>query len=38
MTELGQMVYEQLSAELANWFQEQQAKQTATFKRFLLVG
>lgn len=38
MTEQGQMVYEQLSAELANWFQEQQAKQTATFKRFLLVG
>lgn len=38
MTEQGQMVYEQLSAELANWFQEQQAKQAATFKRFFLVG
>lgn len=38
MTEQGQLVYEQLSAELANWFQEQQTKQTETFKRFFLVG
>lgn len=38
MTEQGQLIYEQLAAELASWYQQQQAKETATFKRFFLVG
>lgn len=38
MTEQGQKIYEQLSAELVNWYQQQQAKESASFKRFFLVG
>lgn len=30
-TEQGQLIYEQLSAALASWYQQQQAKQTDTF-------
>ena len=38
MTEQGKVLYDQLSAELASWYQQQQATETATFKRFFLVG
>ncbi|WP_424348648.1 transcriptional regulator, SarA/Rot family [Latilactobacillus sp. 5-91] len=32
ITEQGQNIYDQLAAELANWYQEQQTNQTETFK------
>ncbi|ARJ72241.1 MarR family transcriptional regulator [Latilactobacillus sakei] len=38
MTEQGKVLYDQLSAELASWYQQQRATKTAIFKRFFLVG
>ncbi len=38
MTEQGKVLYDQLSAELESWYQQQQATETAIFKRFFLVG